>query len=179
MKVSAYGDRALLIETDQPLAVRNALVAQGYSAIPAARTVLVEFTGALSGAAVRSRLDAADLLVMPSRTEGLPRALIEAMARGLPAIATAVGGIPELLAPADLIAPGDPGALAAAIRSRLADPQWLADASARNLTRARAYAQAELTRRRDAFYAAVRDCSGIHAGNSSDRTASKSRLTSS
>ena len=140
---------------------------------------LVEFTGALSGEAVRRRLDAADLLVMPSRTEGLPRALLEAMARGLPAIATAVGGIPELLAPADLVAPGDAEGLAAAIRSRLTDPWWLADASARNLARAREYSQAELAGRRDAFYAAVRDCSGTHAGNSSDRTASKSRLTSS
>lgn len=56
------------------------------------------FRGMLpSGAAVRAELDAADIFVLPSRTEGLPRALIEAMARALPCIGSEVGGIPELL----------------------------------------------------------------------------------
>lgn len=42
-------------------------------------------------------LDQLDLYIQPSFTEGLPRALIEAMSRGLPALASDVGGIPELL----------------------------------------------------------------------------------
>ena len=83
----------------------------------------ITFAGTLpAGAAVRQRLDQADLLVMPSRTEGMPRALIEAMARGLPAIGSTVGGIPELLAAEDLVAPDDPAALAAAIRRFLTEP---------------------------------------------------------
>jgi glycosyltransferase involved in cell wall biosynthesis len=72
-----------------------------------------------AGQAVRACLDAADVFVLPSRSEGLPRVLLEAMARGLPAIATEVGGVPALLPSERLVAPGDTEALAAAL-ARLA-----------------------------------------------------------
>ncbi len=64
---------------------------------------------------LRGLLDAADLFCMPSRTEGLPRALIEAMARGVPALGTAVGGIPELINAKFCAPPSNPEALAALI----------------------------------------------------------------
>jgi len=113
----------------------------------------VRFLGELAaGEAVRAELDQADLFVLPSRTEGLPRAMVEAMARGLPCIGTAVGGIVELLPPEDLVPPGDAAALAATIETCLRDPARLQRMSRRNLAKAREYREEVLCERRIAFY---------------------------
>jgi glycosyltransferase involved in cell wall biosynthesis len=66
-------------------------------------------------AAVMRRLDA---IVLPSRFEGFPNILLEAMASGLPSIATAVGNVPEMIeegVTGFLVPPNDASALAAAI----------------------------------------------------------------
>lgn len=113
----------------------------------------VTFSGQLpAGAAIRRELDAADLFVLPSRADALPRALIEAMARGLPCIATHVGGIPELLATEDLVASGSPAALAAALSAMLRDPVRMLEAAQRNLRRADEFAAPLLSKRRAEFY---------------------------
>jgi glycosyltransferase involved in cell wall biosynthesis len=118
----------------------------------------VDFRGWVpSGAAVRAVVDDADLFVMPSRTEGLPRALIEAMARALPCVGSSVGGIPELLTPDCLVAPDDVAALAAKIAELAADPRRLAEMSARNLAAAGEFRDSVLCERRETFYRKVRD----------------------
>lgn len=65
-----------------------------------------------------------DCLVLPSKTEGFGRVLIEAMAAGVPVIATAVGGIPEVVTHARtglLVPPSDPAALSSALLHLLRD----------------------------------------------------------
>jgi phosphatidyl-myo-inositol dimannoside synthase len=81
----------------------------------------VEFLGQQARAGVVAALDSAHLFVLPSLTEGLPRALLEAMARVLPAVATDVGGVPELLPAACLVRPRDARALADCIAKLLSD----------------------------------------------------------
>jgi len=64
-----------------------------------------------------------DVFVLSSRTEGTPIALLEAVAAGVPVVATAVGGVPDVVSPLEalLVPPGDPTALAAAIRAVYTD----------------------------------------------------------
>src|SRR5699024_6751625 len=63
----------------------------------------VKFLGPLDHDAVFSWLETVDIYAQLSRTEGLPRALVEAMSRGCACIGTEVGGIPELLEATDLV----------------------------------------------------------------------------
>jgi glycosyltransferase involved in cell wall biosynthesis len=115
------------------------------------------FRGQLTeGEPVRRELDQADLFVLPSHQEGLPRAMIEAMARALPCIGSTVGGIPELLLPEDLVPPGDAARLARKIREVVTDPERMARMSARNLGTAREYRSAILRPRRISFYEHLR-----------------------
>ena len=72
-------------------------------------------------------LAAADIFVMPSLSEGLPLALIEAMLAGKAIVASEVGGIPEVVTPGEhalLVPPGHHGQLAAALRQLLDDSEY-------------------------------------------------------
>jgi glycosyltransferase involved in cell wall biosynthesis len=112
----------------------------------------VTFTGAVHDRErVRDLLDDASMFVLPSRTEGLPRALLEAMARGLPCIASGVGGIPELLDAEFLVPPGDPDALARAIAALCKDSRRCEAQSRRNQEVAHRFASEVLDARLQAW----------------------------
>jgi glycosyltransferase involved in cell wall biosynthesis len=104
---------------------------------------------------------AADVFVLTSRHEGLPISLLEAMALGVPPVATAVGGIPEVVTDGVdgvLVAPGDPEAVAGALRGLVDDPARRRALGERASARAGAFdisgTQAELEARYRAALAA-------------------------
>jgi glycosyltransferase involved in cell wall biosynthesis len=81
---------------------------------------LVEFVGVLGREPLAALYGEADAFCLPSERDGVPMALLEAMAAGLPVVATGVGGIGDLVVDGEtgvLVAPGDPPALAAALAS--------------------------------------------------------------
>jgi glycosyltransferase involved in cell wall biosynthesis len=115
------------------------------------------FLGQLGeGAPVLRELDQSDIFVLASRTEGLPRAVIEAMARGLPCISTTVGGIPELLPPEDLVPPDNVAALALKIREVVESVSRREQMSRRNVSVACQYVDDVLQVRRTEFYRHIR-----------------------
>lgn len=115
------------------------------------------FVGELpAGEAIRRELDHADLFVLPSRAEGLPRVLVEAMARGLPCVSASVGGCPELLTPSVLVPPSDPDALARKIREVASNPAVLSALSSYNLAKSKEYRDEVLQPKREAFYRELR-----------------------
>ncbi|GAA4434679.1 glycosyltransferase [Bremerella cremea] len=131
---------------------------------------VIHFAGSLtSGPPVRAELDQADLFILASRQEGLPRAMIEAMARALPCVGTTVGGIPELLAEENLFAPNDAEALARRIGELASDRSQLNAMSQRNLPLAQQYADQVLRERRDQYYNAVRQATQQWLDGSSAR----------
>jgi glycosyltransferase involved in cell wall biosynthesis len=93
----------------------------------------VRFAGPRTGSALDRAYAGADLLVLASRAETYGMVVTEAFARGLPVVASDVGGVREALCGAGvLVPPDDPGELAAALR------RWLTDAGHRAEQRAAA-----------------------------------------
>lgn len=120
----------------------------------------VHFLGRLpSGESVKEQLDNADIFVLPSKGEGLPRAMIEAMARGLPCLGTMASGIPELLPLEDMVPVGDSIGLAQKIADLYHEPARMNYMSSRNLDKAKEYQDGALSIRRNKFYNYIKEIS--------------------
>jgi len=118
----------------------------------------VEFKGFIWERNILIRyLDESDLFVLPSLTEGLPSALIEAMARAVPCIATNVGGIPELLDIDYLVEPNNEGALANLIIKCLLNPYILNEMSQKSLSKSIEYRLENMNRKKNYFLKALKE----------------------
>lgn len=99
---------------------------------------VVSFVGHVAGPElVRKYITGSHIFVMPSLTEGLPRALIEAMASGTLSIGSRVGGIPELLSDDAMFAPGDAGAIVAVVERLLQQPSRMNELAGEQFKEAR------------------------------------------
>ncbi|WP_180116239.1 glycosyltransferase family 4 protein [Acinetobacter sp. YH12119] len=113
----------------------------------------IYFDGSLAGGeAVLKWLKDLDLYIQPSRTEGLPRALIEAMSVGLPAVATKVGGIPELLPDEFLVPSNNSLELAEKIKMLIHSQQLRYEQGKANYEKAKEYDSQILRERRMKFW---------------------------
>jgi glycosyltransferase involved in cell wall biosynthesis len=87
-------------------------------------------------------LQAMDIFVLPSLSEGFPLAAMEAMASGLPVVCSRVGGLPELIAHGEsglLVPPGDSAALAEGVLQLLGDRGLMERLAARAIAQASRY----------------------------------------
>lgn len=112
----------------------------------------VECTGFLTREQLGDFLDSCDLYVMPTKAEGLPRVIIEAMAKALPVITTPVSGNPELIPGHFLVDFHDVDTLALRIEELISDKTTYEEASKTNFENSLKYEASVLEKRRDEFY---------------------------
>ena len=110
----------------------------------------VKFVGNLSADKMPEYYDSLDLYVQPSKQEGLPRAVIEAMSRGCPVIGTSIAGIPELIPKVCLFRKGSTDEVVKAVQRVLGtDLEKLAK---KNFAKSCEFSREKLIRKREKFY---------------------------
>ena len=113
---------------------------------------------------VAAYLAAADVVAVPSRNEGMGRVIVEAMALGLPVVATAVGGIPDVVTDGEcgrLIAPEDVDALSAALIELGRDPALRRKLGEAAVRRAEAFSTSVAREKLLAVYASLARAKGL------------------
>lgn len=123
----------------------------------------VNFMGRLpSGESVRKVMRDSDIFLFPTKAEGLPRVVLEAMAEGVPIISSPVCGIPEIIDQDLLFVPKDIEGMAKKIAYLFNRFDILMKISQRNIVRAQQYKSSLLQKKRDTFYKEYREiCSNI------------------
>lgn len=112
----------------------------------------VSCPGFLSRAKLSQFLDDSDLFVLPTKAEGLPRVIIEAIAKGLPTITTPASGNSELIPKEYLVEFNDVNSLASTIAQLVTDRNAYEEASKTNYEHSLQYEGSILQARRDQFY---------------------------
>lgn len=119
---------------------------------------ITQFVGRLaSGVEVRNMIRASDLFVLPTFAEGLPRALLEAMAEGLPCLSSPTCGVPEVLMSDYLFDFEDVNGFANGIITFLANADLMTREGKRNLEKAKEFSSSILNERRKTFYCNLRN----------------------
>jgi glycosyltransferase involved in cell wall biosynthesis len=142
---------------EEPEVVHRSILAEAQDLVDAG---VVTFTGELDRDAARAQLERSDLFVLPSTGEGMPMALLEAMACGLPSIVSDSGAMGAMVTSADagMVVPvGDAAALASALDAAAGDPAWrrAAGAGARSWVE-RTHGRRVGVRELDGLYRSVR-----------------------
>lgn len=118
----------------------------------------VKFIGGVNRLQLSNYLEASDIYVMPTWAEGLPRVIIEAMAKGLPCITTPVSGNPELVSEHFLVKYSDIKTLADRIEELINNKDLYEQTSNENFKRSLQYEASILENRRDEFYSNLKAC---------------------
>ncbi|MDK9684920.1 glycosyltransferase [Pseudoalteromonas shioyasakiensis] len=117
----------------------------------------IHYPGVLGRTDLFDLLDSSDLYIQPSNQEGLPRATIEAMSRGLPCVVSDAGGLPELVDPKFVHPKNSPNELANKILNILTSKGDFELASINNIEVAKQFLTKDLRARRLDFYQKLRD----------------------
>lgn len=115
----------------------------------------VDFKGSVDAITLIKYLDESDVFVLASRTEGLPRAIVEAMARALPCIGSNVGGIPELINEDLLFMSENYLELASKIKLLFSDSEFYEKSSKYSLEKSSEFRQEILEERRLSFFKSI------------------------
>lgn len=110
----------------------------------------VVFCGSLSSSQMPEYYDSLDIYIQPSKQEGLPRAIIEAMSRACPVIGTNIAGIPELIQKEFLFKKGSSEELVHALKRIL--KRDLGAVATHNFNKAKQYEREKLVLKRQRFY---------------------------
>lgn len=116
----------------------------------------ITFTGYLNREQLEVFLENSDLFVFPTRAEGLPRVVIEAMAKGLPCVTSNVSGIPEIVQLDLLVDYDDIQGLADRIERLMTNGEYYEFISAQNVETSKSFRSEVLEAKRDEFYKALK-----------------------
>jgi glycosyltransferase involved in cell wall biosynthesis len=111
----------------------------------------VKFYGAIPHHEMFAWLDDIDLYIQPSKQEGLPRSVIEAMSRGCPILVSNTGGMPELV-DKECIFPNFKAKTMSDIIEKSIKKDWLIDKASKNFNESKKYLSSELDIKRNDFF---------------------------